>query len=182
MTTSTNTFSTRGARRSTLAAGLALVAAVTLTACATETAPTEPGTPVTAAESMRVVDGWVKAVDEGMTAAFGMLENTGDVEVTLVAASSSISPMIEIHEVVMNDGVMVMQQKQGGIVVAAGGTHELAPGQDHIMMMGVVEPVMPGDAVTVTLQVSDGSTLEHSFAVKEFAGADEEYVGDHGDE
>lgn len=165
----------------------AMVATLALLAGCSSTAgvPSAVEQSPTAAESIVVTDGWVKAVDEGMTAAFGVLENSSDVDVTLVSASAAVSPMIELHEVVMHDGAMVMQQKPGGITIAAGSTHELAPGHDHIMFMSVVEALMPGDEVTITLEFADGSTLVHSFAVKEFAGAEEDYVGDmhdHGDE
>lgn len=165
----------------------AMVAALSILAGCSTTAdvPIEVEQTPTAAESIVVTDGWVKAVDEGMTAAFGVLENVSDVDVTLVSASATVSPMIELHEVVMNDGAMVMQQKQGGITIAAGSTHELAPGHDHIMLMGVVVALMPGDEVMITLEFADGSTLVQSFTVKEFAGAEEDYVGDmhdHGDD
>ena len=166
-----------------MAGGLALVSALALAACASapvDNAVTSAEVSSTAAESIQIVDGWVKAVDEGMTAAFGVLENSSDADITLVAARSDVSPMSELHEVVMTNGTMVMQQKQGGIVVAAASVHELAPGRDHIMMMGVSEALLPGDEVVITLEFSDGSTLEHSFTVKDFAGADEEYRGDSG--
>lgn len=168
-------------RRAGLATGLAVIAALALSACATSETAADTDAPTTAADSILIVDGWVKAVDEGMTAAFGLIENSSDADITIVAASSTVSPMMELHEVVMSDGAMVMQPKEGGIVVAAAGTHELAPGNDHIMMMGVSAPLLPGDEVMITLEFSDGSTLEHGFTVKEFSGADEEYEGDMGD-
>lgn len=177
MSITTRTTRTFG-RRSPLVVGLALASALALSACASDTPTTETDSATTAAQSIQIVDGWVKAVDEGMTAAFGVLENSSATDVTLVSASATVSPMIELHEVVMNDGAMVMRQKQGGIDVPAGASHELAPGQDHIMMMGVSEPLLPGDEVLITFSFSDGSTLDHAFAVKDFAGADEEYVGD----
>lgn len=184
-TTTSTTVTRRTRRRTTVAGGLALASVLALAACASapvENAPTSAQVTSTAAESIQIVDGWVKAVDEGMTAAFGLLENASDADVTLTAASADVSPMIELHEVVMTDGVMVMQQKQGGIVIAAGSRHELAPGNDHLMMMGVAEPLLPGDDVLIVLEFSDGSTLEHAFTVKEFTGADEQYVGDMEDE
>ncbi len=170
----------RRSRRAGLATSLALISAVAFSACAAPDAAGEAEAPAIAAESIQINDGWVKAVDEGMTAAFGTIQNDGDADITLVAASSPVSPMMELHEVVMNDGAMVMQQKEGGIVIAAASMHELAPGNDHIMMMGVNEALLPGDEVMITLEFSDGSTLEHSFTVKEFSGADEEYVGGMG--
>lgn len=176
-------------RARSLSIGTALVAAVSLgllSGCApasdSSSSPSASTAPAaTAAESVTVVDGWVKAVDDGMTAAFGMLENSAGSDATLVSATTDAASMVELHEVVMVDGAMVMQPKEGGIVIPASGSHELAPGADHIMLMGVGSPLLPGDEVTVTLTFSDGSTLAQVFAVKEFTGADEEYVGDMGD-
>ncbi len=56
---------------------------------------TEPNPSVTASASARtaagvvgVRDPWVKAADEGMTAAFGTLVNESDVDVTLTGSGS----------------------------------------------------------------------------------------------
>lgn len=176
------TRSTRTPRRTARHAVVAVLAAATVTllaACsATAPAPAEPESSSTAAESIQLVDGWVKAVEGGMTGAFGVIENVGDAEVTLVSATCSIASMVELHETVMGDsGAMVMQQKDGGFTIAANGSHELAPGSDHVMLMGVTAPLQPGDEVTLVLEFSDGSTLEHAFTVKEFTGANEDYVG-----
>lgn len=57
---------------------------------------------------------WVKATDEEMTGAFGMIENPTDADITVVSASSPSAGMMEIHEVVDQDGSMVMQQKKVG--------------------------------------------------------------------
>lgn len=169
---------TLSARSRALSLSAAALALAVLAGCApTPSAESAP----TAAENVQVVDAWVKAVDDGMTGGFALLENTGDSEVTLVAATTDAATTVELHEVVMSDGAMVMQPKEGGILLAAGSGHELMPGADHIMLMGVTQPLLPGDEVLVTLEFSDGSTLEHAFTVKEFAGADEEYVGDMGD-
>jgi copper(I)-binding protein len=87
--------------------------------------------------------------------------------------------MVEIHEVVMGDGGdMVMQPKASGLVVAAGSSATLEPGGDHIMLMGVHDPLQPGDDVSLTLEFSDGSTLDVTATAKEFSGGNEEYTPD----
>lgn len=170
---------TSSERPRALALSTAFLTLALLAGC-TSAAPadTEPIGSATAAETVQVVDAWVKSVDEGMSGGFALLENTGDTDVTLVAARTDAASMVELHEVVMVDGSMVMQPKEDGIVIAAAGQHELMPGGDHIMLMGIAQPLLPGDEVVVTLEFSDGSTLEHAFTVKEFTGAEEEYVGD----
>ena len=173
----------RRARRSHLVAALAVATTTLLAACGSTTTDeaAESVPPVAAAESVQIIDAWVKAVDDGMTGAFGTLENTGDVEITLQGATTSVSPMVELHETVSgSQNSAVMQQKEGGVTLAAGASHELAPGADHIMLMTVTEPLQPGAEVVLVLEFSDGSTLEHAFTVKEFTGANEEYVGDDG--
>ncbi len=164
---------------------LALVAAtaavaISLVGCA----PAEPeaDTSVTAsAESVILVDGWVKTAESGMTAAFGELVNPGDTDVTLLSVASPIAASVQLHETVESDtGDMVMQQKQGGIVISAGGSHLLAPGSDHLMLMDLNAPIVAGDDVSFTLSFDDGSTLEVTVPAKDFSGANETYDAGQG--
>lgn len=174
------------ARRPVSIAGLVLALAVgpaVLTGCgsdtsstATATSSTAPTGAVSAATStLTLADGWVKAVDTGMTGMFGTLRNTGTTPVTVVGGTSDVAGMIETHEVVMVDGEMKMQPKAGGFVIPAGGTHELAPGRDHIMLMGLKKPVKAGDQVSVTLKLGDGSTVTVSGLGKPFTAGNESY-------
>ncbi|WP_241972732.1 copper chaperone PCu(A)C [Cryobacterium cryoconiti] len=133
----------------------------------------------TAADTLTMTDAWVKASESGMTGAFGLLENAGTADVTIVSAETSAASMIELHETVSNDaGDMVMQEKQGGFVVPAGGSVELAPGASHIMLMGLTGPLTAGEEATVTLTLDDGSSLEFTAPVKDYTGANETYEGD----
>lgn len=137
----------------------------------------------TEAESLTMTDPWVKSAEDGMTAAFGTLVNTGDRDVTIVSAETDVTDVMELHETVQNDdGAMAMQEKDGGFVVPAGGEHELAPGGDHLMIMDLLRPVEPGEALTVTLTFADGSTTDVEATVKEFTGADEDYQDGDGDQ
>lgn len=133
------------------------------------------------ADDVTVSDTWVKAVDGEMTAAFGVLDNSGDADATLVAASTPAAARVEIHEVVMGEGgEMVMQPKEGGVVVSAGSSVTLEPGGDHLMLMDVTGPIEPGDEVALTLEFADGSTLDVTATAKEFSGGNEEYTPDQG--
>lgn len=131
----------------------------------------------TEAEALTVTDPWVKAAETGMTGAFGTLVNSGEEDVTVVSAAADITDMMELHETVQtDDGAMAMQPKEGGFVVPAGGEHELAPGGDHLMIMDLLRAVEPGEAVTITLTLGDGSTADVEATVKSFTGADENYL------
>lgn len=175
-------------------AAVGLAGALALAACsggsdadgaAPDAATTPAATQDAAAEvaTLEVRDPWAKAADEGMSAAFGTLHNSTDADVVVVAASSPSSPMVELHETVEVDGVMQMQQVEG-FTVPAGGDLVLDPGGNHLMFMGLTAPLVPGDEVTVVLELADGTTLDVVAPVKEFAGANETYAGgddhDHG--
>ena len=162
-------------------AALAATAALllVLTGCA-GTATAEPSaTTAPEADSITVEDAWVKTAEEGMSAAFGTIENTGDTDVVIVGASTAASPMIELHETVEDDsGAMVMRQKEGGFVIPAGDHLHLEPGGNHIMLMGLADPIVAGNEVTFTLEFEDGSTLEFTAPGKDYEGANETYEGD----
>ena len=79
------------------------------------------------------------------------------------------------------DGNMVMQRKEGGIVVPAGESHALEPGGDHLMFLELPEDVPPGRDVTVTLTFSDDSTMFFTAPARDFAGAEEDYDPAGGD-
>ena len=161
-----------------LAAATAAVTLLGLTGCggdtSTDAAPVA-STSVAAAAELTVKDPWVKAVDTGMTAAFGTMVNTTDHQITVVSATTTASPM-ELHEMVMQNGKMVMQPKKGGFVIPAGGSHELSPGGDHLMLMKPAAAIKPGDELSFTLTLDDGKTVAFSAVAKPFAGADESYA------
>lgn len=171
-----NTLHTRTPLAAVAATAALLLA---LTGCA-GTATAEPSaTTAPEADSITVEDAWVKTAEEGMSAAFGTIENTGDTDVVIVGASTTASPMIELHETVEDDsGAMVMRQKEGGFVIPAGDHLHLEPGGDHIMLMGLANPIVAGDEVTFTLEFEDGSTLEFTAPGKDYEGANETYEGD----
>ncbi|MFC4530551.1 copper chaperone PCu(A)C [Sphaerisporangium dianthi] len=127
------------------------------------------------APALSITDPWVKTTGEGMTAAFGTLVNNTGTEVRVVSGASPLSPKIELHEVVEDDGKMVMRPKEGGFVIPARGTHQLAPGGDHIMLMGVAGKVEPGAEIPFTLTLADGGTLKFTAIGKDFAGGKEDY-------
>ncbi|OJF10620.1 copper chaperone PCu(A)C [Couchioplanes caeruleus] len=177
-------------RRARTGAGMALSALLTTTAlaglaglagcggkdAATTAAPVAaaPASSATAVTGLVVRDPWVKAADKGMTAAFGILVNDSDADITVRGATSPASP-VELHTMAMKDGKMVMQPKQGGFVIKARSSHQLVPGGDHLMLMKPSAAIKPGDEVSLTLDLSTGKPLTFTAIAKPFAGAGESY-------
>ena len=117
----------RAGMRATVLVALAAV----LAACGSSTA-----TPSSSATgTITAKDPWVKTAASGMTAAFVTLVNDSGSEDVLVSAASSAAGMVQLHEMVMQDGQMVMQEKKGGIPVPAKGLRqadELAYATRHV--------------------------------------------------
>ena len=128
---------------------------------------------------IQVEDAWVKAAGEGqMTAAFAVITNHTGHDATIVAASSPSSDTVQLHETVAGaDGTMAMRQKEGGFAIPDGGTLTLEPGGNHIMLMNLPDAIAPGDDVTVTLSLADGTLVTFDAIAKDFAGANESYSG-----
>ena len=126
---------------------------------------------------LKVTDAWTKVASTGMSATFGVIKNPTSAPITIVGAYSPYSPMDQLHEVVMKDGSMVMQQKQGGFTIPAGGSMTLQPGGNHVMFMNLARPVRAGALVPVTLTTSTGAQVTFKAVGKVFQGGNETYVG-----
>jgi periplasmic copper chaperone A len=176
----TVTRAAHGYRRRLLGWGGVLAAVLLVGACRDGSELEAAGAPASAspsaaAQPLAVKDIWVKTATSGMSATFGTLMNTTGTDVTVVKATSTASPLMELHEVADVDGKMVMRPKEGGFTIPAGGMHELKPGGDHLMMMDIKTPVTAGTEVTITLTFGDGKTMEFTALGKDFAGGNESY-------
>lgn len=86
-------------------------------------------------------------------AAFLVLRNQTGRDDKLVGARSDLAGRVELHSHSQDaDGVMRMGQIEGGVPLADGATHVFARGGDHLMFMGLQEPLTQGQLVTVTLE------------------------------
>ena len=166
-------------RTATTFTALAAAAMLTLAGCAgTTTASETSATTALEADSLSIQDAWVKAADSGMSAAFGTLENDGDTDLVVTGVESPASTTMQLHETVENEsGSMVMREKDGGFTIPAGGSFELAPGGNHLMLMDLTAPVTAGTDVEFTLTLEDGSTFEFTAPAKDYTGANENYEG-----
>ena len=173
-----------------LAAALIAMPVSLLTACAPDASTQVPSAHSSAESSssdaagtLTLADGWAKAgASGGMTGVFGTLTNAGDDDLEITGVESPDAEMIELHEVTA-DGVK--QPIEGKVVVPARGSFELAPGANHIMLMGLKRELLAGDEVTFTLHLKAGdgnaSSVALTVLVKDYAGANENYDGASGD-
>ncbi|MFV0433010.1 MAG: copper chaperone PCu(A)C [Leucobacter sp.] len=166
-----------------------LAAPLLLTGCGSTSGanPSDPAENSTSASENAVAlsDGWAKAGEAGgMTGVFGALRNDTAEDLTIASLESADAESVELHETEGGE----MREIEGDVSIPAGGSLELAPGADHIMLMGLTRELRAGDEVTVTVHFADGSEAELSALVKDYAGANEEYSdlnhdgSEHGDD
>ena len=114
-------------------------------------------------------DAWVRATVPQQKATGAFMRLTANRDTRLVSASSPTSPVVEVHEMALQDNVMRMRQVPG-VDLPAGKTVELKPGGYHVMLMDLKQQLKPGDTVPLTLVVEgkDGKkdTLEIKAPVK----------------
>ncbi|MEY3624976.1 MAG: hypothetical protein RL696_357 [Actinomycetota bacterium] len=126
---------------------LLLAAALALTGCTANSQEM-------AKPEIEVTDVWIKSsetsVTGGMTALFGTITNNTDQELVLVGGATEVAGVVEIHEMAMSGGEMVMQAIEGGLVIPAGESATLEPGGNHMMLMDLKKDVVAGDEIAVT--------------------------------
>lgn len=95
---------------------------------------------------------WMRSgLKDGNSAAYMMLTNYTDQDVSLVGASSDVAAAVEVHLSSMSEDGTMKMEKQDAVVIPAGKALELKPGSYHIMFIGLMDDLMVGDEVTLTL-------------------------------
>ena len=78
----------------------------------------------------------------------------------LMTVSSPLAGRAQVHESRMESNMMMMHEVEGGLPLPAGQAVELKPGGDHVMLLGVAEPLKAGDTVPLTLTFASAPSLE----------------------
>lgn len=120
------------------------------------------------AGTLQIDHPWSRATPGGATVAGGYLvvKNTGTAPDRLVAATAPFAGRVEIHEMSMKDGVMVMRPLPDGLAIPAGGSLELKPGGYHIMFLDLKSPLKEGTLVDGTLTFEKAGTVPVQFKVE----------------
>lgn len=130
--------------------------------------------------AIETADLWVKSSEMsmvgGMTAVFGTITNNSSSDITLTGAEAEVAGLVEIHEMAMINGEMVMQEIDGGLVIPAGKSVSLEPGGNHIMLMELTQAVEAGEEISVTLRFDGADALTiNGIVAKPSEGGDEKY-------
>ena len=118
------------------------------------------------AQSVDVKDAWVRVSVPGQKATGAFMKITAKDGARLVAASSPVAGVTEVHEMKMDGNVMKMRAVEGGIELPAGKTVELKPGGYHVMLMDLKAALPKDTTVPLTLVFKDAKGAESKVELK----------------
>lgn len=133
--------------------------------------------------ALTLTDGYAHATlpNQPVAGGFVTIANAGDADDRLVAASSDIAGVMQVHTMAMDGDVMVMRELADGLPLPAGETVVLQPGGLHIMFMQLNSPLMAGETVPVTLTFENAGEVAVVLPIrnKMAGGMQHGKMGDH---
>ena len=109
------------------------------------------------AQTITISNAWERATVQGQKATGAFMTVTSKENAKLVAVSSPVAGIVEIHEMKMEKDVMKMSALPNGLDLPAGKAVELKPGGFHIMLMDLKLPLNKDVALPLTLTFQDSS-------------------------
>ena len=113
----------------------------------------------TAWAQVKIEDGWARATVQGQKATGAFMKITAPQATRLVAVSTPVAGVAEIHEMKMDNNVMSMRAVPA-LDLPANQAVELKPGSFHLMLMDLKAPLMKDSSVALTLTFKDAKGVE----------------------
>ena len=118
------------------------------------------------AQSVDVKDAWVRTSVPGQKATGAFMKLTAKDGTKLVAASSPVAGVTEVHEMKMEGDIMKMKAVAGGLDLPAGKTVELKAGGYHLMLMDLKAALPKDSTIPLTLVFKDAKGVESRLELK----------------
>lgn len=108
------------------------------------------------------------------------IHNGTDKDDALTGAEFEGCGAIELHDMKMENNVMIMRPVENGqISIPAGGMVELKQGGLHVMCIGKAAPLEVGSTLNITLHFANAGAIDVVATVVEPGGAMDMESGDH---
>lgn len=112
-----------------------------------------------------VVEPWIRGTVAQQTATGMFARITSAPGGKLVAVSSPVAGVVEIHEMSM-DGTTMKMRAVPSLNLPAGKAVDLKPGGYHVMLMDLKQQLKAGDTVPVTLVIEGANQKRETIEVK----------------
>lgn len=123
-------------------------------------------------DKLTITHPWTRATapSQKVGVVFMEIETTTGKADRLLFASSPDAEKVEIHGHTREGDIMRMRRLESGIEVPAKGSVKLAPGNFHIMLIGLTAPLLEETTIPLMLTFKNGGTVSIE-AVVESAGS-----------
>lgn len=111
------------------------------------------------AQPVQVSDAWVRTSVQGQKSTGAFMKITARDGAKLVAVSSPVAGVAEVHEMKMNGDIMTMRAVPA-LDLPAGKSVELKPGGYHVMLMDLKTALKKDSTVPLTLVFRDARGVE----------------------
>jgi len=115
--------------------------------------------------AVEVTNAWARATPGNAQAGAAYVTLQAPAGDRLTGVSTPAAQKAEIHSMTMDGGVMKMRQVEG-VDLPAGTAVTLKPGGYHIMLMGLTQPLQPGQSFPLTLDFAKSGPREVNVTVE----------------
>jgi periplasmic copper chaperone A len=114
-----------------------------------------------------ISEAWARATPAGIPVAAGYLtiENRSKQADTLLSVSSPIAAQAGLHRTTEDNG-MARMRPSDGVVIPAGGIVKIEPGGLHIMLTGLIRPLVAGTNVPLVLTFRQAGAITVQMPVR----------------
>ena len=118
------------------------------------------------AQNVEVSNAWARTSVQGQKASGAFMTLTAKENTKLVAVSTPVAGLAEVHEMKMDGDVMRMRPVQGGLDLPAGKPVALSPGGFHVMLMDLKAALPKDSTIPLTLTFKDAKGVESKLDLK----------------
>ena len=104
---------------------------------------------------------WIKETigNHKMTSGYLTIENKNSVDERLLSLTSEIAKKNQLHNIIVKNDIMKMENLNNGIVIKAKSKIDLKPGNYHIMFMKLHNPLKIMNKYKVTLKFKNAGAV-----------------------
>lgn len=135
-------------------------AALSLVACnPSEPAKAPAAETTTATAAVSATDAWCRPSPNGAKAGGCYVTLTAATDDRLTGGSTPRAASLQVHEMKTENGMMKMAELTAGLPLPAGQAVALAPGGNHLMLIGLTAPLVAGETVPLTFQFASAPAI-----------------------
>ena len=105
------------------------------------------------ASDLSITDAWVRATigQTTVTAGYVTIENTGAESDRLIEIRTDVAAKTEMHRTTTDEGSVIRMRQIDALDIRSGEALSFKPGGDHLMLLGIANPLTAGDEISLTL-------------------------------